>query len=100
MTATDQVEAVLVHGEAGDAVQVSHHTVNHLEQKIFTILSKNIYHSLQKYLPSYLARRVVVEPDVSVLVTCDAQWQGRVREDSEDGTHWLTRHGVLVKNIW
>ena len=44
MTATDQVEAVLVHGEAGDTVQVSHHTVNHLEQKIFTILSKNICH--------------------------------------------------------
>ena len=93
MTATDQVEAVLVHGEAGDTVQVSHHTVNHLE-------TGNIYHPLQKYLPSYLARGVVVEPDVSVLVTCDAQGQGRVGEDSEDGTHWLTRHGVLVKNIW
>ena len=44
MTATDQVEAVLVHGEAGDTVQVSHHTVNHLEQKIFAILYKNICH--------------------------------------------------------
>ena len=71
MAPADQIEAVLVHRQAGDAVQVSHHAVHHL------------------------TRRVVVEPDVSVLVTCDAQGQGRVREDSKDGAHWLTRHGVL-----
>jgi len=40
----DQIEAVLVHRQAGDAVQVSHHAVHQL------------------------ARLVVVEPDVAVLM--------------------------------
>ena len=51
MAATDKVEAVLVHGEAGDAVKVGHHAVHHL------------------------ARVVVIEADVSVLVTGDGQGQ-------------------------
>ena len=66
VTATDQVETVLVHRQAGHAVQMSHHGVHHCSGV------------------------VVIEPDVSVLVTSDGQWQGGVGEDSIDGAHSLT----------
>ena len=72
MASADKIEAVLVHGEAGDAVEVGHHAVHHL------------------------ARIVVIEPDVSVLVPRDGQGQRGVGQHGVDGPDWLTRHRVLA----
>ena len=52
VAAADKIETVLVHGQAGDAVQVSHHTVHQL------------------------ARVVIIEPDVPVLVSGDGEGKG------------------------
>ena len=67
----DQIEAVLVHRQAGDAVQVSHHAVHQL------------------------ARLVVVEPDVAVLVPGDGKGKCGMREDRVDWSDCLTWHRVL-----
>ena len=71
MAAADKVEPVLVHGQAGDAVQVGHHAVDQL------------------------AGVVVVEPDVAVLVAGDSEGKCGVREDRVDWSHSLARHRVL-----
>ena len=54
MAAADKIKPVLVHRQAGDAIQVSHHAVDQLP------------------------RVVVIEPDVSVLVASDGEGKGRV----------------------
>ena len=72
VASADKIQAVLVHGEAGDAVEVGHHAVHHL------------------------ARVVVIEPDVSVLMPRDGQGQRGVGQHGIDGPHWLTRHRVLA----
>ena len=60
VAAADQVEPVLVHRQAGHAVQVRHHAVDQL------------------------AGVVVVEPDVAVLMSGDGEGESGVGEDRVD----------------
>ena len=75
VAARDEVETVLIDRQAGHRVQVGHHAVDQGPGG------------------------VVVEPDVSVLVGRDGQWQGRVGQHSVDRTTRLKKDNTpLIKS--
>ena len=91
VAATDKVEAVLVHGEAGHGVQVGHLTI-----EIKSSLMDDYKLNCTDHAVDHLAGVVVVEADVSVLVAGDGEGQGGVGQHRGDRAHGLAGHGVLV----